>query len=241
MFPVSGAPVELTRNMTLQEKSSVSGVVRGPGGPVPGVEVQLYRWDPEAEEFWTEGSSVSTSDGTYRIGIDDSGSYALYFDTSESAVPLVGTWLGGAAEPGSPDDPGVFAVGADTEKLVRNQTLAASSPAIYGTVTGPDGPVDDVEVEVYRWDDLGDEFVYDDSVFTNSDGTYAYEVKGDGHFALALRGRLQRRCRAVRLARGLDGTRAAHGPGSGLRRRRRSGASRQGARRRQRRHRSRHQ
>ncbi|WP_110180572.1 carboxypeptidase-like regulatory domain-containing protein [Nocardioides solisilvae] len=162
--PLAGTPLESDTDRTaapleLRRAPSVHGTVRGPdGAPLPGVDVQLWRWDASLDGFVPVTAAPSRSAGAYSIPFVGSGHYTLWFETTGSAATAAVAepgWLAGGAPPAGPGSPGVFSFDEDAPAdVTRDRTLAAPPYASGRLVDAAGRGLAGVAVDVLLWDGL---------------------------------------------------------------------------------------
>ena len=155
---------------------ALSGRVVGPAGEtVADAEVFLYRvydfGDGEVDYDYVDEIEAGST-GAYRFNaVRGNRSYAI----AASAPGRVRNWLGGNTD----RDHVVMTADASVADIV----LARSS-TVSGVVSGPNGPVGDVEVELYLWNEGDSEFEDWDSDYTEDDGSYRLDVTEPGYYTL---------------------------------------------------------
>lgn len=146
MTKADAQPVTVTSGVTtsgidavLAETGTTSGTVTGPEGPAEGVEV--WALDPIAGHI---SSAMTGASGEYTLTGLPAGQYRVWFNAKRTG--LVSEYfddqlLGANAEHVT------VATGADT---IGIDAALAAGGAISGTVIGPDGPVQGIEVRATR-------------------------------------------------------------------------------------------
>ncbi|RYD50104.1 MAG: hypothetical protein EOP85_00255 [Verrucomicrobiaceae bacterium] len=157
---------------SLESAGSVSGKVTGPDGitPLEDVEVEIYSWDAEYEEWNWEDYSYTREDGTYRLGRLQSGTYRIGFLDGGSGIHATEYYNDATTVESATDI--VVTLGGEVTNI--NASLDLKN-RITGKVTGPDGvsPLRDAQVRVYQYD-AGDDWWYSiETVYTRPDGSYA--------------------------------------------------------------------
>jgi protocatechuate 3,4-dioxygenase beta subunit len=153
-------------DVAVPQPEAISGVVSGPGGPVPGATVWAYR----SGDTWLGSVSTTTgADGTYTLSGLDPGRYAV------RAVPPAGSGLAGRWHPGTLSRPAASEVWLDGGGATGIDIRWPAPTSIAGRVTGPDGqPLAGAKVAVFGVHDSW--FFSTASVIAGEDGRY--EVTG---------------------------------------------------------------
>lgn len=161
-------PAPAVVDVTLAGTAAISGTVSGASGPLTGVTVVAYAFDPTFG-FWQEERRVWTDEaGGYRIaGLQDGAEHRLRFEDES------GAHTGGFLR----DDAGVVSLVREAEdgtgvwapSTAPDVVLPDVTP-ITGTISGPDGPVAGIGVTAYREIDGGTREVA--RATTAEDGSY---------------------------------------------------------------------
>jgi len=164
---VSSGAVTGDIDVTMQAAGLIAGRVSAPGSHLEQVMVMVDRWN-ETEEHWDYSSEPWPLDanGDYVITGLSAGRYRLSF-VDESGTYL-SEWYDDVRDPEE---------AADIELATGQRRYgvdAALSPAahITGSVRGPEGPVSDIWVEAYRWNDATSEWDTHGYTRTDADGFY---------------------------------------------------------------------
>lgn len=161
--PVTGIDAQLAAG------GSIAGAVTGPGGPLVGVEVEVCRWDA-VEDWCADSDYVETgAGGAYTATGLAPGTYKVGF-VAEGLVP---EWYDDQPSVEEADEITVAAA-----PVTGIDAALVSGGSLAGTVTGASGPLADIEVEVCRWEGVGDDADCTDDYFTTTtaaNGRYLIE------------------------------------------------------------------
>lgn len=160
---------------------AVGGTITDTSGPISGATVRLYRL------YGTPGN-WETYEWTDEVTTDDDGQYSFtgvrgsgrYYTVWASAPGHTARYLGGFANAGDTEG---FIPTADV--MDANVELPASS-TVSGTVSGPTGSAESVQVQLYRWYPEDDSGYFDqiDETYTDADGHYSFQTLDPGFYTL---------------------------------------------------------
>lgn len=159
-------------NASLALGAHIAGTVTELDGTTPIAEVYVWAYRQNGSEWDWTGSDRTDSAGKYDVGGLPTGSYRIEFWTDDRYVT---EYYNDKTNWGAAD-----AVVVSTITTVSNVNASlAPAPAtggsrITGTVTGPGGtpPLQDILVNLYVR--TGADWIYDQTVATAADGTYAF-------------------------------------------------------------------
>ncbi len=117
----------------LTSGGAVTGTVTGGGGPLFEAEVDVYRYDPENDEWPNVGGALTEADGSYRVNGLPSGSYRVEF--SARGMGFVNEYWNDAPDENDSDQV-VVVEGVTTEEIDAD---LAETGSLSGIVTGAGG------------------------------------------------------------------------------------------------------
>lgn len=165
----SHGPATGTLILTVQTEIFGNVTDEQTGLPLEDIQVTAYQYyeDPYFGSYWDSVSSASTDvNGNYSIRVLDAGAYRIGFHDNSGGY--ITEYYDNAADLDSADD--ITIVG--TSQTV-NASLATAS-RIEGTVTAAQGglPLEYIDVEVYQWDPVGEDWSYVSYGYTDENGNY---------------------------------------------------------------------
>lgn len=153
-----------TRDLALAlTPGTLAGTVTGPGGGLAGIQVDLHGTSSEG----VLASTTTDGDGHFAFAARTPGSYKVQF--TDPSGDHLGEWHADAATHAAAAAVTVVTSATTTVDAV----LAVTPGSITGTVSGPDGPIEGIEVVARPRDTPETAGV---SVFTGADG--GYEITG---------------------------------------------------------------
>lgn len=150
-IPVTAGGTVSGKDAELAPGGHITGTVTGlGGGPLEGIDVDVYAWDSE-EKYWDwAGSTWTDEDGTYDVAGLPTGRYRIgFYDEYDD---YVGEYWDDAASWGAATDIDVTAGQTAGGKDARLAATTSGDGHVGGTVAGPDGqPLSAISVRAYRW------------------------------------------------------------------------------------------
>lgn len=154
-----------TRTVTIDPSQfgDLAGTVTGPSGPLQGIQVSLH----EPGSAGAQATTTTGPDGSYAFDDLLASADVKVRAHDPTGVHLDG-WFDGASTHAAATAVDVPSGGSTTADL----SLALTPGTVAGTVTGPGGPVEGVEVSVHAAGTEGEVA----SATTGGDGTYSVEL-----------------------------------------------------------------
>ena len=154
-------------DVTMPAAGLIAGRVSAPGSHLGQVMVMVDCWN-ETEETWDYfGESWSLdANGDYVIPGLSAGRYRLSF--LDKSGTYLSEWYDDARDP----EAAVYIELATGQRRYGVDAVLSPAAHITGSVRGPEGPVSDIWIEAYRWNDSTSEWEIPGYARTEADGSY---------------------------------------------------------------------